>query len=88
MNYHNHPFIAGLIAGATGKLKCGHQYMRVTIPQLAKKYDVTPRTIARWKKAGVKVTEPLAVAAHLSASKTPKLSTLAACAAELDKLSQ
>jgi len=55
--------------------------MRVTIPELATRYDVSQRTIIRWKKLGIAVQDVSAVAAHIASNPRPKLATLEAVAA-------
>lgn len=42
--------------------------MRVTVPQLAARYGVTPRTVFRWKRAGVDPLDFLAVGRHVGSN--------------------
>ena len=58
--------------------------MSVTIPQLAERYAVTPRTIIRWKKCGIDVQDVVAVADHVATNPRPRLRTLEAVAALIE----
>lgn len=57
--------------------------MRVTIPQLAQRWSVSPRTILRWKRAGVNPADPEQVAVHVAKLQNPKLETLIAVKNEI-----
>jgi len=60
--------------------------MRATIPQLAAKYAVHPRTVLRWKKRGVQVDDALAVADHIIEHPGQGLHTLRAVTAAVAAL--
>lgn len=67
INRHKHPFAAGFVQGVTNSVEMTDRAMRhtapnVTVQDLAADYGVSSRTIHRWKKAGVDVVNPLAVA--------------------------
>jgi transposase-like protein len=53
---------------------------------VARRYDVTTRTVRRWVADGVNVGDPLAVAEHLARSKNPSRRAVIACIRELEKL--
>jgi hypothetical protein len=49
-----------------------------TIRQTARAYQVTPRTVYRWQRDGVNLSDPCSVALHLSTQKTPSPAAVAA----------
>jgi hypothetical protein len=49
-----------------------------TIRQMARAYQVTPRTVYRWQRAGVEISDPCSVALHLAKQKSPAPAAVAA----------
>ena len=48
------------------------------INTLAEKYNVTPRTARNWRKAGVNLACPMAIAKHLSEQRRPSIRAIRA----------
>lgn len=90
INRIKHPLVAGFVAGVTNSVETADRVMRhtplnVTIKTLATRYGVSSRTILRWKKCGVDVLNPLAVAAHIQDKPQTTLKSLVALSAILNK---
>jgi hypothetical protein len=48
------------------------------INTIAERYAITPRTARNWRKAGVDLSDPLAIARHLADMKRPSISAIRA----------
>jgi len=53
------------------------------INTIASAYHITPRTVRNWRKAGVDLTSPLAIARHLAEQRRPSIAAIRASLAIL-----
>ena len=48
------------------------------INTIADRYAITPRTVRNWRKMGVDLSDPLAIARHLATQKRPSIAAIRA----------
>jgi hypothetical protein len=53
--------------------------------ELEKKYHVTKRTLYRWKKLGINLNSPQAIAKHIATQKAPSPAAVTAAIKTLSK---